>query len=772
SFSDEIELSTVIMHGCCPASGYYTVTKSDGPVILEINGEPALDFMDEILGASITPQEYPFFLLFGVNHGDSWIDYSEDDYASRLCFGIDEKRRGIIMFEPDMVPGTKFQIMYRSLALDYMRPRIESLFESLGDREPIFCMYIDCAGRCAGYGGVDMEDAVVVRQIVGDRAPLLGLYTGVEIAPMCGRPRGLDWTGVFCLFSHKQPSEELSVRHAARELEDDGIQSPKDEDPLDVALKLCESDAGKILQLDSQSIAIRHELEQRRRGFRLLSGLMMLVREQDEYMKTIDNLAQRINTTLNMQKTVALIPLANGLFKPAVLQGYQHEEQRLLKSLEIELPNEMIDIDRPVMINATDEITRCGAVREALNLPYFVSMPITQNDRIEAIIMTGRMVEQPPFLSRLTQGDAETVRAIAALISSFFLRRSLKEAEERALVMLDATPLCANFWDEHCNNIDCNSEAVKLFELSDKQEYLERFNELSPEFQPNGERSDALAKTMIRKAFREGRCEFEWVHRKLSGELIPAEIVLVRVRYRNADVVVGYTRDLRELEAKMIEIERTQTELLEARDRAEENARAKTNFLANMSHEIRTPMNAIIGMTEIAKTSKDPAMISHCLETISDASGHLLGVINDILDMSKIDSGKFTLSENEFAITHLFARALEVINFKAKEKGQTLLVDIADNVAPVVVGDEQRLTQVITNLLSNAVKFTDEDGVVELAVWSDEKTPEECTLHFSVKDTGIGISLEQQKALFGSFEQADASISRRFGGTGLGLAIS
>ncbi|MEG0376101.1 MAG: FIST N-terminal domain-containing protein, partial [Raoultibacter sp.] len=390
SFSDEIELSTVIMHGCCPASGYYTVTKSDGPVILEINGEPALDFMDEILGASITPQEYPFFLLFGVNHGDSWIDYSEDDYASRLCFGIDEKRRGIIMFEPDMVPGTKFQIMYRSLALDYMRPRIESLFESLGDREPIFCMYIDCAGRCAGYGGVDMEDAVVVRQIVGDRAPLLGLYTGVEIAPMCGRPRGLDWTGVFCLFSHKQPSEELSVRHAARELEDDGIQSPKDEDPLDVALKLCESDAGKILQLDSQSIAIRHELEQRRRGFRLLSGLMMLVREQDEYMKTIDNLAQRINTTLNMQKTVALIPLANGLFKPAVLQGYQHEEQRLLKSLEIELPNEMIDIDRPVMINATDEITRCGAVREALNLPYFVSMPITQNDRIEAIIMTGR----------------------------------------------------------------------------------------------------------------------------------------------------------------------------------------------------------------------------------------------------------------------------------------------------------------------------------------------------------------------------------------------
>lgn len=772
SFSDEIELNSVIMHGCCPSSVYYTVTKSDGPVILEIDEKPALDYIDGILGSSITPQEYPLFLLFGVNHGDSWVDYNEDDYASRLCFGIDEKRRGIVMFEPDMIPGTKFQIMYRSLALDYMRPRIESLFESIGDREPVFSMYIDCAGRCAGYGGIDMEDAIVVQQVVDNRVPLLGLYTGVEIAPLGGHPRGLDWTGVFCLFSRKKPGNKMTARRVVADLEDKEVRFPKDEAPLDIALKLCESNTGKILQLDAQSIAIRHELEQRRRGFHLISDLMLLIRERDNREETIANIARRINATLSMQKTIVLIPLANGLFSPIVMQGYQCDEQELLKSCEISLPLEMLDIDRPVMINATDEKSRCSVVRETLDIPYFVSMPITQNDRIEAIIITGRMVEQSPFLSRLTQGDAETVRAIAALISSFYLRRSLKEAEERALIMLDATPLCANFWDECCNNIDCNSEAVDLFELSSKQEYLERFNELSPEFQPNGELSSDLAKTMIRRAFREGRCEFEWMHQKLNGELVPAEIILVRVRYRNADVVVGYTRDLREIKAKMAEIEQTQTELLEARDRAEDNAQAKTNFLANMSHEIRTPMNAIIGMTEIAKTSEDPAMVDHCLETISDASSQLLSVINDILDMSKIGAGKFTLSDSEFSITHLFARALEVINFKAKEKRQSLLVDIADNVVPVVVGDEQRLTQVVTNLLSNAVKFTDDDGVIELSVWCDEASQENCTLHFCVKDTGIGISLEQQKALFGSFEQADASISRRFGGTGLGLAIS
>ncbi|MDR1885768.1 MAG: FIST C-terminal domain-containing protein, partial [Synergistaceae bacterium] len=201
AFSGDMRIDSVIMHGCRPATRYYTVTAADRQTILEINGRPALRFVDELLGSAIPPEEFPFFLILGVNRGDKWGEFDENSYASRLCLGIDREREGIVMFEPDMVAGTEFQIMYRSLDLDYMRPRIEGLFEGLGDREPVLALYIDCAGRAAGYGGIDMEDAVMVQRTVADRAPILGIYSGVEIASVGGTPRGLDWTGVFCLFS-------------------------------------------------------------------------------------------------------------------------------------------------------------------------------------------------------------------------------------------------------------------------------------------------------------------------------------------------------------------------------------------------------------------------------------------------------------------------------------------------------------------------------------------------------------------------------------------
>ena len=201
AFSGEVHIDSVIMHGCRPATRYYTVTKADGQTILEINDQPALEFVERLLGGAITRNEFPFHLILGVNRGDKWGEYDEDNYASRLCLAIDESRRGIVMFEPDMVEGTEFQIMYPTLDPGYMRPRIEGAFAGLGDREPVFALYIDCAGRAAGYGGIDLEDAVVLQESVAGRVPTLGIYTGVEIASVRGRPRGLDWTGVFSLFS-------------------------------------------------------------------------------------------------------------------------------------------------------------------------------------------------------------------------------------------------------------------------------------------------------------------------------------------------------------------------------------------------------------------------------------------------------------------------------------------------------------------------------------------------------------------------------------------
>jgi small ligand-binding sensory domain FIST len=201
TFGGSVRVDSVIMHGCRPSTRYYTVTKSMGQVILEINGTPALDFIYEVLGGAVQRELFPFFLILGVNRGDKWGEFDENNYASRLCLDIDPEHRGVVMFEPDMVEGTEFQIMYRSLDPDYMKPRIDGLFERAGGRKPVFAFYINCAGRAAGYGGIDMEDAVMMQRTVAGRVPVLGVYSGVEIAPIAGRPRGLDWTGVFCLFS-------------------------------------------------------------------------------------------------------------------------------------------------------------------------------------------------------------------------------------------------------------------------------------------------------------------------------------------------------------------------------------------------------------------------------------------------------------------------------------------------------------------------------------------------------------------------------------------
>jgi signal transduction histidine kinase/CheY-like chemotaxis protein len=224
----------------------------------------------------------------------------------------------------------------------------------------------------------------------------------------------------------------------------------------------------------------------------------------------------------------------------------------------------------------------------------------------------------------------------------------------------------------------------------------------------------------------------------------------------------------------LLRYERMQ-KLIKAQEEALSSTRAKSNFLANMSHEIRTPMNAIIGMTAIGKAASDTERKDYCFGKIEDASSHLLGVINDILDISKIEADKLELSPVEFNFEKMLQRVVNVITFRVDEKRQHFTIHIDRHIPRFLVGDDQRLAQVITNLLSNAVKFTPEDGSISLkAGLADgaESAGDSCVLRIEVKDTGIGISREQQGRLFASFQQADSSTSRNFGGTGLGLAIS
>jgi signal transduction histidine kinase/CheY-like chemotaxis protein len=214
----------------------------------------------------------------------------------------------------------------------------------------------------------------------------------------------------------------------------------------------------------------------------------------------------------------------------------------------------------------------------------------------------------------------------------------------------------------------------------------------------------------------------------------------------------------------------------EAAQKASESAlaasKSKSDFLTNMSHEMRTPMNAIIGMTVIAKDSSDIQRKDYCLNKIDDASNHLLGVINDILDMSKIEANKFELSFSEFDFEDMLQRIVGVINLRIEEKQQFFMIHIDKNIPQILIGDDQRLAQVIMNLLSNAIKFTPEKGTVRLDAHLLKKEDSMCTIQVKVTDTGIGINEEQQLRLFNSFEQASRNTSRNFGGTGLGLAIS
>jgi CheY-like chemotaxis protein len=191
-----------------------------------------------------------------------------------------------------------------------------------------------------------------------------------------------------------------------------------------------------------------------------------------------------------------------------------------------------------------------------------------------------------------------------------------------------------------------------------------------------------------------------------------------------------------------------------------------------MSHEIRTPMNAIIGMTNLALASSDLDQKNERVAKIKEASSHLIGVINDILDMSKIEAGKLELYPTPFSFKSMIDRIISMMSFRAAERDQELKLKVDPRIPDRLIADDQRITQVITNLLSNATKFTPEGGRIGLGFELQAQHGDVCTLRCSVTDNGIGIAPDAQARLFDSFEQADSSTSRRYGGTGLGLAIS
>ena len=449
----------------------------------------------------------------------------------------------------------------------------------------------------------------------------------------------------------------------------------------------------------------------------------------------------------------------------------------------------------------------------------------------------------------------------------------------RVRLMLDYMPLCCNIWDENYNILDCNQAAAKLFELSGKEEYLNRFYELSPKYQANGRLSSEVAREYMIRAFKVGQSKFEWLHQKLNGEPVPSEITLIRVNYEGRPLLVGYIRDLRELKEKertfdrerrllktimdscpvcfviwvkgavryvtpftheflnmnlgddaaeffadkyedffsdalkngfvnwrplamrgadgshremlanafladyygeecimtwfmdVTDMQNRERDLRASRDAAEAGSRAKGYFLANMSHEIRTPMSAILGMAQLVLDTDLTPMQRDYLQKAEDSARALLRILNDILDFSKIEAGKLEMENAGFNLDEVLDNLHKVMEGKAAAKGIGLEIVIPPDLPRGLSGDPLRLNQILLNLTDNAIKFTSQGGVrMEVAML--EEGGDTLLLEFSVKDTGIGLTPEQQSRIFSAFTQAESSTTRQHGGTGLGLAIS
>jgi len=257
----------------------------------------------------------------------------------------------------------------------------------------------------------------------------------------------------------------------------------------------------------------------------------------------------------------------------------------------------------------------------------------------------------------------------------------------------------------------------------------------------------------------------EWQYQRKGGHTFPVHLVMSGIRDLDGELIgfLGVARDITEQKA-------FQQSLASARDAAESSSRSKSEFVANMSHEIRTPMNAVLGITHLlGQTSLSSAQHKY-VDMIRASGESLLVILNDILDFSKIEAGKIEIEHKPFVLEDILKLIGSVMTISVGDKDLELVIGVSPDVPPDLVGDRLRLQQVLTNLVGNAIKFT-AGGEVVLSITLHERRQSQLLLRFEVRDTGIGISPEEQRKLFSAFVQADSSTTRRFGGTGLGLVI-
>lgn len=342
---------------------------------------------------------------------------------------------------------------------------------------------------------------------------------------------------------------------------------------------------------------------------------------------------------------------------------------------------------------------------------------------------------------------------------------ALSEQQKQLRAVADAVPEMIGYWDTDLRCRFSNRAYLDWFGKSPEAMLGMRIDDLL------GEELFTLNEPHIVAALRGQTQHFQRAIRKTDGTIghtlasyIPD---IVNGRVQGFNVVVSDVTELKQAELRM---ERLNEHLVRRAAQADEATRAKSAFLANMSHEIRTPMNAIVGLSHLMRRdTQDPLLLAR-LGKIGDASQHLLQIINDILDLSKIEAGKMTLDDGEIVTDELLTRVCGMVSTQAREKSLELVLDCG-SLPQRIRGDSVRLSQCLINLLTNAVKFTDR-GWIRLRGDVQQVEERRVLVRFAVQDTGSGIAPDRQGALFTPFEQADNSMTRRHGGTGLGLALT
>ena len=358
---------------------------------------------------------------------------------------------------------------------------------------------------------------------------------------------------------------------------------------------------------------------------------------------------------------------------------------------------------------------------------------------------------------------------------------ALRNSETRHRTLFEATADAVLILDEQ-GFVDCNHAALRLFGAASRDEMLRRHpSELSAPAPAGAETPDAPESSPITQADNDGLC-FEWQHRRLdNGAVFPSEVLLCSMEIDGRRLLQTTIRDIserkriaqqREDQNELLEalVEKRTAELSTALEAAKQADQAKDAFLANMSHELRTPLNGVIGMAGLARKLSSEARLVDYLDKISASGKHLNGIINDLLDLSKINAGHMTIESIPFSLRKLVSHSRAMLEPRAAEKGLALIECIDDAVPDTLVGDPHRLAQILLNLIGNAIKFTP-GGHVALRIQLHALSAQRVGLDIDVEDTGIGMPPEHLDQLFKPFSQADGTVSRRFGGTGLGLAI-